>query len=71
MIVPHDMSVIAFPDVWCVESVRSSLTTVRSQLFEMGKAAVDTFFESERPSQPILRVIVNPAPVVLVRSSTA
>ena len=71
VILPHDMSVIAFPDVWCIQSVRPPLPTRRSPLFEMAKAAVDAFFESERSSQPILRVIVDHAPVVLVRSSTA
>ena len=59
VLVPHDMSVIAFPVVWCVESLWPSLPSRRSPLFEIRNAAVDAFFESGRSSQPIPRVIVD------------
>lgn len=69
--VPHDMSVIAFHDVWYTGSVWPPLTTVRSPLYEMGMTAVTTFVESERSSGPIHQIIVDPPPVVIVRASTA
>ena len=71
--VPSDVSIVALHDVWYADSTWPPITTVRMPLGELGAAAVAQVAagrgHSEQDSRH--RTIDSPAPVLVVRKSTA
>lgn len=68
--VPEDVSIIGFDDVWEAEQVHPSLTTVRQQLEDMGRFAVQILLKRlENPDLPGERV--ETATELIIRDSCA
>ena len=69
--VPDDLSIVAIHDIPIAEFVRPALTTVRLPLAELGRSAVGLLSRERRAAQDTNLVITDPAPSLVVRSSTA
>ena len=69
--VPEDMSVVAMHDTWTAEFAGPPLTCVRLPLYELGRAAMASLWEIINSGVTEDRVIVDPAPQLVVRESTA
>ncbi len=69
--VPGDLSVIALHDVWFSEYSTPQLTVVRMPLYEMGHYGIVDLHAQMEGEPPKARKIVDPAPILEVRESTA
>jgi LacI family transcriptional regulator len=69
--VPEDISVVAYHDVWLAEHTWPPLTTVKMPYYEVGVQAVRSLIAqlAGSPGQDI--VVREPAPQLILRSSTA
>ena len=69
--VPEDISVVAYHDVWVAEHTWPPLTTVKLPYYEVGVQAVRSLIAqlAGSPGQDI--VVRDPAPQLILRSSTA
>jgi LacI family transcriptional regulator len=69
--VPDDISVVAYHDVWVAEHTWPPLTTVKLPYYEVGVQAVRSLIAqlAGSPGQDI--VVRDPAPQLILRSSTA
>lgn len=69
--VPSDISVVAYHDVWVAEHTWPPLTTVKMPYYEVGVQAVRSLIAqlAGSPGQDI--VVSEPAPQLVLRSSTA
>jgi LacI family transcriptional regulator len=68
--IPEDVSLIAFNDHTIAEHLDPALTTVRMPNLEMGKMAVQLLLEAI-DGQPVGDVMVDQAPQIIARASTA
>ena len=69
--VPDDLSIVALHDAWPAEYAGPSLTTVRMPLYELGRAGMRAVCD-RIDGGPVLDVVVrDPAPVLILRESTA
>jgi LacI family transcriptional regulator len=69
--VPEGLSVVALHDVWFAEYSEPQLTVVRMPLYEMGYHGIRDLHRQMDGEEPMARQIVEPAPEVVVRHSTA
>lgn len=69
--VPEDLSVVAIHDTWFTHATVPSLTTVKTPLLELGRAAVDVLLDMIDGQHPQDRVVTRPAPYLVERQSTA
>jgi len=67
--VPNDVSIVAMHDVWYADATWPPITTVRMPLRELGAAAVARV--ADRGRAVTHSTISEPAPVLMVRQSTA
>ncbi len=67
--VPADVSIVAMHDVWYADAIWPPITTVRMPLRELGTAAVTHVVDGRRAVTHT--TISEPAPVLVVRQSTA
>jgi LacI family transcriptional regulator len=69
--VPEDISVVAYHDVWVAEHTWPPLTTVKMPYYEVGVQAVRSLIAqlAGSPGQDI--IVREPAPQLILRSSTA
>lgn len=69
--VPGDLSVVAMHDAWTADSTWPPLTTVRMPLYELGRAAMSGIVERLAAGSAPDLTVRDPAPVLIVRESTA
>ncbi len=69
--VPGDISVVAYHDEWVAEHTWPPLTTVKMPYYEVGVQAVKSLLAQLSGSPPQDVVVREPAPVLVLRSSTA
>ena len=69
--VPEDLSIVAMHDAWTAENAWPPLTTVRMPLHELGTHAMSAIFERITQGTVIDEVVSEPAPVLVIRESTA
>ncbi|HEY4270011.1 MAG TPA: LacI family DNA-binding transcriptional regulator [Galbitalea sp.] len=69
--VPEELSIVAVHDAWTAENTWPPLTTVRMPLFELGRQAMSAMVERITSGLVTDRVVNDPAPVLVVRESTA
>jgi LacI family transcriptional regulator len=69
--VPGDVSVVALHDVWFAEYSEPRLTVVRLPLYEMGQHGIRDLSAQLNGQTPLARRIVDPAPELVRRESTA
>ena len=68
--IPEDVSVIAIHDAWSAENTWPPLTTVKLPLYEMGRRAVQSFWECLDSGTLENTTVSDPAPELVVREST-
>ena len=68
--VPEDVSVVAIHDAWTAENTWPPLTTVKLPLYELGRRAVQSFWECLDIGTSKNTIITDPAPELVVREST-
>jgi LacI family transcriptional regulator len=71
LVVPDDLSVIAIHDSWVCDHTWPPLTTVRTPLFEMGRAAVQQLHRRLRDQEPSDVVVTDPPPQLIIRDSVS
>lgn len=69
--VPEDLSVVAIHDAWTAEHAWPPLTTVRMPLRGLGATALRALVENLASGARADVVVTEPAPVLVVRASTA
>lgn len=69
--VPHELSVVAVHDSWVADYLRPALTTVRMPLYELGRQSLGMITASLAGEPRRDQVIVDPAPELVQRGSTA
>lgn len=69
--VPRDLSVVTVLDSWTAENTWPPLTAVRMQFYAMGQTAVAAVIRRIRDATMTDEVILDPAPELVVRESTA
>lgn len=69
LVVPEDLSVVAIHDSWVCDHTWPPLTTVRTPLFEMGRAAVDQLHHRLGDQDPEDVLVTEPAPHLIIRES--
>lgn len=69
--VPDDVSIVAIHDAWTAENAWPPLTTVRMPLYELGKLSMAAIFDRIRFEAIDDIVVIEPAPELIVRESTA
>jgi LacI family transcriptional regulator len=69
--VPEELSVVAVHDAWTAENTWPPLTTVKMPLYELGRHGVDTLYARLHGEAIDDTVVVDPAPELRVRESTA
>ncbi len=69
--VPEQLSVVAIHDAWLAETTWPPLTTVRMPMRELGETAVQLLTRRLEGGSPTDVVVTEPAPDLVVRSSTA
>ena len=69
--VPDDLSVVAIHDSWVCDHTWPPLTTVRTPLFNMGRAAVQQLHHRLRDEEPEDVVVTEPPPTLIIRESVA
>lgn len=68
--IPEDVSVVAVHDAWSAENTWPPLTTVKLPLYEMGKRAVQSFWDCLDTGAAKNIVVSQPAPALVIREST-
>ncbi len=69
--VPDDLSVIAIHDIWPAITCAPALTTVRLPMKQLGGTAVDVLLAGLDSETHTAQVVDDPAPELIIRSSTA
>lgn len=69
--IPEDLSVVAVHDTWTAENAWPPLTTVRMPLYELGALSMRAIDERIRTGRTEDAVVINPAPALVLRESTA
>ncbi|RLK46577.1 LacI family DNA-binding transcriptional regulator [Microbacterium telephonicum] len=69
--VPEDVSIVAMHDAWTAENTWPPLTTVRMPLYELGRASMAAIFDRITEGTVSDLVVRDPAPLLIVRESTA
>ena len=69
--VPGDLSVVTVLDSWTAENTWPPLTAVRMQFYAMGRTAVTSVIRRIEDGTMTDEVILDPAPELVVRESTA
>lgn len=69
--VPEDLSIVAMHDAWTAETTWPPLTTVRMPLYELGRAGMSSVFDRITAGTVADAVVRDPAPLLVVRESTA
>lgn len=69
--VPEELSIVAIHDAWTAENSWPPLTTVRMPLYEMGRQAVGALRERLIEGTVRDRVVNDPPPLLIERSSTS
>jgi LacI family transcriptional regulator len=71
LVVPDDLSVVAIHDSWVCDHTWPPLTTIRTPLFEMGRAAVQQLHQRLVDQEAEDIVITDPPPTLIARASTS
>jgi len=69
--VPNELSIVAIHDAWTAAIAWPPLTTVRMPLYELGKRSMAAIVDRIRSNSIDDVVVANPAPVLVLRQSTA
>ncbi len=69
--VPGELSVIAIHEDWVAGYTSPPLTTVRMPLYEMGRQSVRVLMDVLNDKDPVELVVTEPAPELVLRSTTA
>ncbi|WP_181804045.1 LacI family DNA-binding transcriptional regulator [Streptomyces shenzhenensis] len=69
--IPEDLSIVAVHDSWTAENTWPPLTTVKMPFHTMGRVAVRAVINRIDTGETTDEVITDPAPVLVVRESTA